>query len=697
MDQRQRRSFSEFKPQRIVFALSTSWRIVLGVTALIDFCAAIHVFREENEVCPLSSNNTNGFFRANNNNNETCSSPTVTDSLLRTLKQLLNRWRIHIGVVFALLCFVDAVLKARWTRNRILIEVDRQRLLGRTDEKQERVLQLAWNAYMVTVGLHLLVVPVGVFVFSWHVLSGNHETVKQLLMNTTTDTENNAETEENTYSMDPRHGILLAMLHYYLHAIYWAIEAKIGALRKSIIPRLVRFFIKHPIRFSSRMRTYLRTLRLAKYLGPIFGACAKFMDNATELHKVFRQHFEAAMSRRRRKRKWQAMTPDQQMVAATVRVQSAFRGIQTRRSVLGFMTILKSRKTMVARRIQKVMRSSVVRAASRLDLKRLELEKLEEEARGAHFLGSQMRIADRRRMYQLQDELRETAYDLINKRLLLRPNTRFAVIWKVAFVLFVIMDIYQRAWPTQTAVIAMFLQDKLSPVTEWQECGMIDARTKGHFLLPVIGGLNKLFRRQLVSPSVLRWYCDEPFVSLQSQAVVVLLYLWSRREWTVGMVFYVDVVVTFFIGELHPKTGALVPKPFFTRWLFPGLLLELVVNPEMESTSRFLGRLVIDIFRVGPVRVWCWTVVLFYPLFRIAIRNLAVKVAAPAIEKENLQEMDRAAAAARSQRRLPALIQKVQSRTALGAARRRSVMSNYDLQSLYHHDSFNHQPPISFG
>ena len=53
----------------------------------------------------------------------------------------------------------------------------------------------------------------------------------------------------------------------------------------------------------------------------------------------------------------------------------------------------------------------------------------------------EMNANERRRMYQLQKELEEETRRLINKKLLLRPNTSFAVSWKILFSFAVLFEI----------------------------------------------------------------------------------------------------------------------------------------------------------------------------------------------------------------------------------------------------------------
>jgi len=67
----------------------------------------------------------------------------------------------------------------------------------------------------------------------------------------------------------------------------------------------------------------------------------------------------------------------------------------------------------------------------------------------------------------------------------------------------------------------------------------------------------------------------------------------------VNTIFFLDVFVTFFTGELT-TSGVLVPKPFFKRYVLPGIALQLIVNPTMIEISRFVKQAIIIALHIGP-------------------------------------------------------------------------------------------------
>jgi hypothetical protein len=253
-------------------------------------------------------------------------------------------------------------------------------------------------------------------------------------------------------------------------------------------------------------------------------------------------------------------------------------------------------------------------------------------------------------MYELQDELNTAAKKLVNEKMLLRPNTSFAVTWKVLFVICVIFEITQLALKPKLEKymdedtgerldIGKILDHKLvpTPMTEWEDCAawliddeQMEKEAKGFF--------NKMRRRrkQKEAMKLTRpWFCKEPYVTMQSMYISVVRFMISETLVIVAVVCYLDVFVTFFTGIFDSETGVLEPNPFFTRWIIPGLTLQLLVNPRMETTAEFVFQLLSDTWRVGPIRVYRWSRAFFFPLLIVCMSAVKRWAWMPFVNREN--------------------------------------------------------------
>jgi hypothetical protein len=127
--------------------------------------------------------------------------------------------------------------------------------------------------------------------------------------------------------------------------------------------------------------------------------------------------------------------------------------------------------------------------------------------------------------------------------------------------------------------------------------------------------LHRLTRKwQYHSTSIHRWYCSQPYASFQTYYRRITDFFIDEFMIVVSTICFLDVYVTFFTGEIDPKTGELVPKRFLARWIIPGLLMQLVLNPAIGSVSTlFLSSLQV-VYSLGPVRVLRWCIAVLLPI-----------------------------------------------------------------------------------
>eukprot|EP00977_Amphora_coffeiformis_P022519 scaffold10926_cov163-Amphora_coffeaeformis.AAC.4 len=214
---------------------------------------------------------------------------------------------------------------------------------------------------------------------------------------------------------------------------------------------------------------------------------------------------------------------------------------------------------------------------------------------------------ERRRMYKLKLELTQKAKTYLNKKLLLRPNTTFALVWKALFVVGVILEL--------SVLVAKALHPEGITVKSvlprlWYDLPECNPKEPGFF-------------RKILHPfghsqtPPLEWYCQENAMAYQNMGVCLLEFSIYALVFTVHTIYFLDVFVNFFTGRFHPQTGMLEPVPAFERWVAPGMALQLLLNPRMDMVAGIVSRLVTSIRILGPVRVFRWTVAFFFPVFLV--------------------------------------------------------------------------------
>jgi hypothetical protein len=201
-------------------------------------------------------------------------------------------------------------------------------------------------------------------------------------------------------------------------------------------------------------------------------------------------------------------------------------------------------------------------------------------------------------VYRLQEELHDEAGHLLNETLLLRPNTSFAVLWKVLFVVAIIFEIsqlalkpwlkkYKNADTGRPLDIESIIQHTLipTPVSQLAVCE-VQAEDGPRILRVIRRAFRKFTRRKPPQMKPLPWYCHKTFATAQTVYIKTFEFLIHEFLVVMGVICFLDVFVTFFTGEIAVDTGIFSPKPFFTRWFIPGLVMHLAINPKLESASQ---------------------------------------------------------------------------------------------------------------
>jgi hypothetical protein len=640
-------------------AVAQTLYFLLALTAFFDFCATVLVdfvpSRQEDE-----------FISTHRKKNQIVIE--TDDALVFDFVKFLDQNYVPIGICFSLLWFICSFIKAQWVRDRKLRDLDRKRLLGqesmdaKTFESDVKEFQGAWDAYYWTVGFQLLLLPVGFYLYVWKALlrvASPSELIDDVEVDVVyTADDGKIMAVEHRFTTHSTHSLLVAILHYCAVVIKQStgvqLEYSAEVIKKKVIHRVIRFLLRglrHPKQFVRRLRKTQTFIRWFKYLAPIIGTGNKLLGNIKDLVAKQQQYLSARRAKRIRKQFWKLMSDKERREAAAIRIQKCYRAMRVRKAFKALQLLQGTKESIAAIRMQTAFRAALARAKTRLLLKERELDRLEAEADAtSRDSTAQMSVDDRRRMYELQNELNTAAKRLVNEKLLLRPNTSFAVTWKVLFVICVIFEITQLVIKPKLDKyidedtgkrldIGKILDDKLvpAPMTEWEECAfwLIDdeqlEKDKKGFFKKIRRRRKQKKAKKLTRP----WFCREPYVTMQSMYINVVRFILSETLVIVAVVCYLDVFVTFFTGIFDSDTGILEPKPFFTRWFIPGLTLQLLVNPRMESTAEFVFQLLSSAWRVGPIRVYRWSKALFFPLFVACMSALERWVWIPLVDREN--------------------------------------------------------------
>lgn len=404
-----------------------------------------------------------------------------------------------------------------------------------------------------------------------------------------------------------------------------AVSSKVRAFAASLKREAVKFALRHPVRFGSRLRRVLATLRWAKYLAPLIGTCNKLRGNTNDLLKKYRQRLAALRAEKKRKRLWRRLGPEALEEEAATLIQAHYRMHSTRRNYRVLRLFYLTKKEAAMLRIYGMMRSWAARARRRVREKEAELHRLQAKQAEVDDLSGE----EKRKLYLLEHQIGRDVQAQTGRAMLIRPNTPFAVTWKMVFVVCVALEIAHKALAPRMARLKHKGRDgslggtgsvwehHLVPeaISKWPECTVRESKDG---LFGKMGKLKSVVKRGNDPSFEKVWYCDPPYSSIHDMYSSLVRFVVREILVIFGIICFADVFVTFFTGELCDKTGSLIPKPFMKRWLLPGILFQFAVNPMMADVRWALQYAVWGINHVGPARVWRWSVALIFPCARVS-------------------------------------------------------------------------------
>jgi len=387
-------------------------------------------------------------------------------------------------------------------------------------------------------------------------------------------------------------------------------KAHLVRITKNISRRVALVAVTHPLWSRQRLKVILRTVRWVKYGAPVVGTANKLLGNSKDLFKKRRQAHEARIARRLRRSRMSDMTQTEREIYVATKLQAIFR----RRRLRKAMRVFASKEETAALLIQRTYRRRAAERKASL-MKTDQLYGVLMEA----WRANDRQMADTERTEERQRVAASIALGRDEPPLLLRPNTRFAVTWKLLFVVCIVLEL------TSVAFSHRFgggEAGKKMSVDELLKAGVVPGRggdvcaerRPGPF-----GHVGRAFGA-LLPPgekvaAAAHGACPAPAASLYVlTALAVISYVIVPA---VHLICFLDVPVTFLTGELDDRTGVLIPKPFFPRWILPGIALQLLVNPSMANVAGALGSVKGVVDQFGGARLLRWGYCLAPPVAQL--------------------------------------------------------------------------------
>lgn len=345
--------------------------------------------------------------------------------------------------------------------------------------------------------------------------------------------------------------------------------------------REVQWGVFRPFSFHGRITRLFKLLRWAKFAGPLFGTCNKFRGHVLDMFEKRRQHDRSRAARERWAVLLDALSRRSKAERAVLNLQRRFREGREGKARRRFALMSQARGTSNAIVAHSIRR----RLAEEGRLSRASLVRIE-ESEGRRQALRRVSPDDRGDIVRHGRTVRTH-----KKRLLLSPKTSFAVGWKYLTIACAAIEISQFVFaPALSGELKKMPLDAFllramnaSPSAAAARCGGKNGSNKPPppplMFLPATCGVSKSAWRRA-------W-----LVFARVVAAVLAP--------TVNAIVFLDVFVTFFTGE-STSSGTLVPKSPVARWIFPGVGLQLVVNPTMVEISKWVKSTIVRAAWVGP-------------------------------------------------------------------------------------------------
>jgi hypothetical protein len=388
--------------------------------------------------------------------------------------------------------------------------------------------------------------------------------------------------------------------------------------------------VKNAIVSLKNAREVLRWIRWIKYLKPVFKLLNKLRLKLRTLHVTYHQRRQRKIMERARQRQWRILKKKERQVKASKIIQSTYRSYRQRQDCFQMVVLRQTINDMAARKIQFALRDMLENCRIKKLERERELELLEGKKSLSLRPGTKMKrlsSSDRERLQELrQENARHYKPASIDRRLLMRPDTKFQLIWQSLFVCCVLVELLLHGLNMRLSskgdhTIKTKLQELIIPipVTQHKQCPC---------LTHVRHDLSK-WDRHVSKEKKCRgepWYCHPLYYHSQIAYIGTMMFIMEQIRGLLALVTLLDVPMFFYTGNYEPDTSVLIPKPFFERWIFPGLFLQLLINPQMETISKLVFRGIQTILDIGPVRVLSWGISLFYPLLWVVFDFMENKV-----------------------------------------------------------------------
>mmetsp|Transcript_25511 Transcript_25511/g.61348 ORF Transcript_25511/g.61348 Transcript_25511/m.61348 type:complete len:886 (-) Transcript_25511:178-2835(-) len=561
------------------------WKVTLAVTALLEIQYISLVMRkvddsvndpESDEYCRSLVYFEDDEFSINYSFIERAWESTIT------ISQLFFVW---VGPFFCSLCLVEALVRAVEARmvvlhNRALDDFEKTLLraaqtssvrlsmffLGSAADQDHKkrvsgvtkVLR-SWIPPIATIAFWLFILPTN--------LSDFHHPCGSVNLN------DSAVVTQWIDKMSLSMSEVVSAFHSFVESFFWT----------KILPYRIH---KQPQRFIQRLQAILRLIRFVRFAGPLFRMGLKLQDQVRAFWKARHQSRIRYLEKQRRIDKPSMLFTDIQHLFQLAKKQTALARIPSFMQTSPRLNTISS-SVMETYNKRRVFGKEISKQLSKLQGDYLTFgndsftttsDLYDRVVKISQDITTSIHSEKRKYSNRYVKFLRSL---LSSREHLISPRTRFSIAWRMTVTNCLLLEIARlcASWHLSETFTISLSQIVGRLFVNCKE----PEQMKNHlaFITDQING----FRQHIFDmfplfgpPPVDIAVC----VPNGPQALLVL-HLGRMLEFFVDAVVFMDIFVWFLTGDIDVDTHAIIPKPFFTRCILPGTLVQVLDHPTLPD------------------------------------------------------------------------------------------------------------------
>jgi hypothetical protein len=374
-----------------------------------------------------------------------------------------------------------------------------------------------------------------------------------------------------------------------------------------------------PRRWLARVKILLRAIKYVRFAFPLCRIGVKVLDQLFALRKVYRQSAQADANMKRRRGRPSLLLADLKRVESLAKLQMNLAEMPSQifqYCATGHQLIVQ--QTLRYHQVQGRQLQRFFRKIKR-DIRRNAMfwsdQYYDTIVRVSQEVQNSVLRPSRTKLFSLSS--RHDHHNNHNNNNLLSPRSRFSIIWRLTVTNVLLLEIVRlvlsyhlsdgtfqlgiRHMIRQTLYIHCQQQPRAKDKF-WQD----KFAAIGHVVNDIRRNISKAIPILPMPPPSLLAIQQELCIP-SSRSARYVLQLGGAVEHFIDLVSFLDIFLWFYTGDIDDETGLVVPKPFITRMIIPGTLVQVLDHPTLPELLPSLLRHILNFCRaIGYARAIRW-------------------------------------------------------------------------------------------